>query len=138
MNILKILFFPIKMFLDNVFNPIYKIKLAKQIASICEKNSYILDYGCDDGSTAKLIQKFNPTLKIVGVDVQENRKPKIPIKIYNGKKIPYKDNEFEIINKGIKSTIQHFKRPHWMIVGSRYPNHRQQLMILEQSDSQRY
>ena len=67
------------------FSP-YKAALARYIASLCEDNSEILDVGCDDGSVASMIMELNPSLKIVGIDVQSTRPPKIPRKIYDGKK----------------------------------------------------
>jgi ubiquinone/menaquinone biosynthesis C-methylase UbiE len=63
---------------------------------MCENNSKILDVGCDDGSLAVQIMKINPALKIVGIDIQANRPARIPRKIYNGRKIPYKASSFDI------------------------------------------
>lgn len=97
MTFKKIVLFPLRIFFDKVFDPFYKKRLAKAIASLCEDNSYILDFGCDDGSTADMIMKINPSLKIVGIDIQSNRISKIPRKIYNGNKIPYPDNTFDIV-----------------------------------------
>ena len=73
MGIKSIFLSPLKLFFDKIFSPVYKKRLAKTIAFLCDDNSYILDFGCDDGSTAKMIMEFNPTLKIVGVDVQNYR-----------------------------------------------------------------
>jgi SAM-dependent methyltransferase len=97
MNIRNITLFPLRLFFDRLFFPVYKKRLAEIISSLCENNSYILDFGCDDGSTAKMIMKLKPSLKIVGVDIQNNHPSKIPRKIYNGEKIPYPDNTFDIV-----------------------------------------
>lgn len=97
MLIRKYLLWPIRIFYDEVFSPVYKRRLAKIVASLCEDDSYILDYGCDDGSVAEMIMEYNPSLRIVGVDIQANRPSKIPRKIYNGTKIPYPNNTFDIV-----------------------------------------
>lgn len=93
----KIVMFPLRLVFDRRFNPMYKEKLAKYVASLCEDNSSILDVGCDDGTVAEMIMEFNPTLNIVGIDIQTNRPSKIPRKLYNGKKIPYPDNGFDTV-----------------------------------------
>ncbi len=97
MTFKEYLLFPLKLFFVGCFHPIYKKNLAKIIASLCPDNSYVLDFGCDDGSTAEKIIKFNPSLKIVGVDIQSNRPAKIPIKLFDGNKIPYPDNTFDVV-----------------------------------------
>ena len=80
MNLKKIILLPIRLFFEKFFEPIYKKHLAKEIVSLCEDNWYILDFGCDNGSVSKMIMKINPSLKIVGVDIQDNRPSQIPKK----------------------------------------------------------
>lgn len=118
MTIKKYVLLPLRLFFDKFFNPIYKKQLAKVVADLCPDDSYILDYGCDDGSTAKMIMKFNPSLKIVGIDIQNNRPAQIPKKKYDGKRIPYPDNTFDIVisldvlhhTRDIPQHIQEMKR----------------------------
>lgn len=95
--IIKIILFPLRLFLERFSLPIYKKRKAKYIASLCDNNSRILDVGCDDGSTAEIIMKLNPSLKIVGIDVQSHRPSKIPKVIYDGKRIPFPDDSFDIV-----------------------------------------
>ncbi|MFH1505512.1 MAG: methyltransferase domain-containing protein [archaeon] len=88
------------LFFDSIFTPVfenYKRKLAEHIVKFCDDDSKILDVGCDDGSVAKMMMDINPSLKIIGIDIQANRKSKIPRKIYDGKKIPYPKNSFDIV-----------------------------------------
>lgn len=90
------LLFPLRIIFDKIgFS--YRKKLAVYLADLCEDNSKILDVGCDDGTTADLMKKINPTLSFKGIDIQTNRACKIPKKIYDGKKIPYKDKSFDIV-----------------------------------------
>jgi SAM-dependent methyltransferase len=97
MPLKQLLLTPVKLFYSKIFNPRYKKSLAQHIATLCPDGATILDYGCDDGSTARLIMQYNPTLKIVGVDIQAHRAPQIPIKIFNGRIIPYPDNSFDAV-----------------------------------------
>lgn len=89
--------YPLKMAFERYFNPVYKRKLVEYVVSLCDDNSTILDVGCDDGSVASMMMEINPSLKIVGIDIQSNRPSKIPRKIYDGKKIPYPDNSFDAV-----------------------------------------
>lgn len=97
MLVKKILIYPLHLFFDKFFDPVYKKRLAKYITSLCDNNSDILDVGCDDGSVAKMIMEYNPSLKIVGIDIQSNRPSKISRRIYDGKKIPYPSNSFDVV-----------------------------------------
>lgn len=89
--------YPLRLIFDRKFNPVYKEQLAGYIAPLCEDNSRILDVGCDDGTVGELIMKINPTLEIVGIDIQSNRPSKIPRKIYDGRNIPYPDKSFDTV-----------------------------------------
>lgn len=79
-----------------ILDKIYQKGIANLISPLCEDNSHILDVGCDDGSFSKMLLKKNHSLTIKGIDIQNNRPSKIPRKIYDGKKIPYKDKQFDI------------------------------------------
>ncbi|MDO8623717.1 MAG: methyltransferase domain-containing protein [archaeon] len=96
-NIFYFLFYPLRLFFDKIFFPVFKKKVARQVSLLCKNNQTILDVGCDDGTTAEKIIQFNPTLKIVGIDIQEDRMSRIPRKIYNGKVIPYPNNSFDVV-----------------------------------------
>ncbi len=69
--------------------------LSAQIASQIPDNMTILDIGCGDGTIAKMIidKKINTTMN--GIDIFERQTCVIPFKIFDGKTIPYEDNEFD-------------------------------------------
>lgn len=74
----------------------YKKGIANLISPLCEDNSHILDVGCDDGEFSQMLLKKNHSLTVKGIDIQDNRPAKIPRKIYDGKNIPYQDQQFDI------------------------------------------
>lgn len=79
-----------------ILDKTYKKGLANLISPLCADNSHILDIGCDDGVLSQILIKKNHSLAIVGIDIQGNRPAKIPRKIYDGKRIPYQDKQFDI------------------------------------------
>jgi SAM-dependent methyltransferase len=80
------------------FKKFYEIaaeKMAKEIKEfvIGEK---ILDLGCGSGIFGKKIkEKFKR--EIVGIDIVDKRVVDVPFKIYNGKKIPFPENYFDLV-----------------------------------------
>lgn len=105
--------FFLRFFFDRIFFPRYKRNLARILASLCPKDSYVLDFGCDDGSVAAKINEYNPSLKIVGVDIDDHRPSVIPKKTYSGDTIPYPDDTFDVV---IASDVLHHtdRIPHYM------------------------
>ncbi len=93
----KILMSPLKRAFDSRFNPVYKRKLACYVASLCEEGSSILDVGCDDGSVARMMMEMEPSLRIVGIDIQSDRPSRIPRSMYDGRNIPYPDDSFDTV-----------------------------------------
>ncbi len=93
----KIVLFPLRFLYDNIFFPVYKGKLAKYVASLCDAGSTVLDVGCDTGYTATSIMKNAHSLKFIGVDVQRGRPALIEKKLYDGRNLPFPDNSFDIV-----------------------------------------
>jgi len=73
---------------------------AKRMCQDCEnfiqKDSKILDLGCGSGIVGKAFQDFFKA-KIIGVDIRDFRVENIPFQIFDGKKLPFSDNSFDII-----------------------------------------
>lgn len=83
--------------LRKFFGNNYKLNTAKYISELCDKSSTVLDLGCNDGRMASYVLNYNPSLKIEGVDVQDNLPCKIKRTKYDGKTIPFPDNHFDIV-----------------------------------------
>lgn len=60
------------------------------------RNSKILDLGCGSGIVGKAFQDFFKA-KIIGVDIRDFRVENIPFQIFDGKKLPFSDNSFDIV-----------------------------------------
>jgi 2-polyprenyl-3-methyl-5-hydroxy-6-metoxy-1,4-benzoquinol methylase len=88
---------PLKYFFDTVFSPVYKRSIAHELAHMCPHGAHILDFGCNDGSLAQMILTLDPSLTIEGVDIQDTWNCSIPRRIYDGKKLPFATNSFDVV-----------------------------------------
>ncbi len=95
MLLMTILTFPVRLVLERV-SPAHKKRLASQLASLCEDGAQILDVGCNDGYVAALMLECKPSLKIMGVDVRADRPSMIERMVYEGKRLPFPDDSFDI------------------------------------------
>lgn len=65
------------------------------LRNVIETKSKIIDVGLGDGTVAKQIGKdFNS--KVIGIDVVDYNTTDIPLYIYDGKNINFKENSFDI------------------------------------------
>ena len=82
--------------LINILNQKFRAKpIAKAILPLIEEGKTILDIGCFDGTVSHELKKTRPELKIQGIDIKLPKEVLIPAKIYDGQKIPFKDNSFD-------------------------------------------
>lgn len=76
------------------------------------KNKKILDIGLGDGTIAKQIS-LDCNADITGIDVIDYNKTDIPLTIYDGKKINFKDSSFDTVL--IIVTLHHTEDPEQVI-----------------------
>lgn len=69
--------------------------LSGSIAKLIPQNSTILDIGCGDGLIDKLIIEQRPDVKITGLDILVRDKTFIEVIKFDGKSIPFPDNQFD-------------------------------------------
>ncbi|MEK6878691.1 MAG: methyltransferase domain-containing protein, partial [Nanoarchaeota archaeon] len=70
-------------------------KIASSISALLSSNDRVLDFGCGNMLIAKFIlQKLD--VKIIGIDVGNINLTELPITIYDGKRIPFKDKYFDV------------------------------------------
>ena len=81
-----------------IFSSIYR-KAAKRMCFQCKdfikKRSKILDLGCGSGIVGKEFEKFF-NADLLGIDIEDKRVEKIPFRIFDGFKIPFPDNYFDL------------------------------------------
>lgn len=69
--------------------------LSTLITQQIPNNFNILDIGCGDGTISKMILEKEKTITISGIDVFARETCAIPFKLFDGKTIPFADNEFD-------------------------------------------
>jgi len=83
--------------------------LATNIASMLPDGARILDFGCGDGTIAELIMNLREDIEIIGLDVLQRSTTKLPVIIYDGKKIPFDDRHFDGVM--LVDVLHHDKDP---------------------------
>ena len=71
--------------------------LAGHLVSLIPQCARILDVGCGDGVIATLIADQLPGVSIEGIDTLVWPDAKIPVRKFDGERIPYDDGSFDII-----------------------------------------
>jgi len=72
--------------------------LASELANAIPANSLsILDVGCGDGTIDSLILQHRPGLSITGLDVLVRPKTFIPVWKFDGTRLPYDDQSFDVV-----------------------------------------
>lgn len=77
-------------------NLLWKVKL---LTPYFKKKEKVLDFGCGDLTMAKGLKEKRFFLEITGVDVinHQDKIKDIPLVIYDGKKLPFKNEAFETV-----------------------------------------
>lgn len=96
-----------------VFFPLRRKFLISKLADYLPEKGRILDLGCSCGRLAQALQEEKPGLDFYGVDVCLQPKCAIDIQSYDGRNIPYKDNEFDYVM--IVDVLHHDIDP-WLVV----------------------
>lgn len=70
--------------------------LAKHLTALLPPSAHVLDIGCGDGIIDHLAQQMRPDVRIEGIDVLARPCGKIPVKLFDGATIPYRDASFDV------------------------------------------
>jgi SAM-dependent methyltransferase len=70
--------------------------LAAAIAPVLPPSARVLDIGCGDGLLDVALLKTRPDVRIEGVDVLVRADTPIPVRQFDGRKLPFADGEFDV------------------------------------------
>lgn len=71
-------------------------ELVSRIGSFLDSERTVLDVGCGNGSLSKRIGK-EFELRVQGIDLRKPHKTGIPFKKFDGERIPFEENSFDLV-----------------------------------------
>ena len=71
--------------------------LARHISTLIPDNAHVLDVGCGDGTIDSFIKEKRSDVCIEGIDVKVRQTTQIPVKLFDGSRIPFNDNSFDTV-----------------------------------------
>lgn len=83
--------------------------LTNHLAELLPHGVRVLDVGCGDGRLDEAILRRRPDLELEGVETQVRSKTRIPIRAYDGKRLPYPDASVDVVL--FVDTIHHAQDP---------------------------
>ena len=87
----------IKLFNEKIGFPLRWKYLVSRLSPYLNDVNKVLDLGASCGRLANELSKKHPKIDFVGVDTHVQPKTFIPIKEYDGKKLPFPDNSFDCV-----------------------------------------
>ncbi|MGE0744440.1 MAG: class I SAM-dependent methyltransferase [Rhodospirillales bacterium] len=69
--------------------------LAGRLAGLLPREGTVLDVGCGDGAIAAAIMQQRPAVSVVGVDVLVRPDASIPVRGFDGRRLPFADDAFD-------------------------------------------
>ena len=71
--------------------------LAASIAPLFPENATVLDVGCGDGLLAEAVLHQRPDVRVDGLDVMARPDARIPVTVFDGRRIPVPDGAFDVV-----------------------------------------
>lgn len=71
--------------------------LSGWFAQLAPRGVRVLDVGCGDGLISALTASQRPDMEIVGIDVLPRDRSHIPVQIFDGTRIPFPDQSFDLV-----------------------------------------
>ena len=71
--------------------------LARHLAELLPRDASVLDVGSGDGLLARRVMDVRPDLRIRGVDVLPRTASHIPVELFDGRTLPFRDRAFDVV-----------------------------------------
>jgi SAM-dependent methyltransferase len=71
--------------------------LARLLDPLLPRSASVLDVGAGDGRIAAALSAARPDLRIEGLDVQERPRASIPVRVFDGRRIPCEGDDFDAV-----------------------------------------
>ncbi len=101
--------FALKLVMEHIGFPLRWRFLKKRLSPYLADVQNVLDLGASDGRLAHKLKAKNSHLTFTGVDTHVQKVTYIPIKKYDGKKLPFPDKSFDCVM--IIDVLHHDKNP---------------------------
>ncbi len=72
-------------------------RLAELLSASLPSCRRLLDVGCGDGRITRAVADRSPGLEVAGIDVVIRPETAVPVSAYDGSRIPFDDNSFEVV-----------------------------------------
>lgn len=87
--------------------------ISEQLIKSLEAADYCcgsgLDVGCGDGRIARFLQENIPGIQMKGVDISRREDVCIPVESFDGRTIPFADNQFDLVI--LVHVLHHIEEP---------------------------
>jgi 2-polyprenyl-3-methyl-5-hydroxy-6-metoxy-1,4-benzoquinol methylase len=133
-----------KWFNERISFPLRWKYLVKYLSPYLSDSKEVLDLGASCGRLSNELSKKLPDIHFVGVDTHVQPETFIPVKEYDGEKIPFRNNSFDCVM--IIDVLHHDKNPiiilqearrvsrKFILVKDHYWNNRLDFMFLKYAD----
>lgn len=71
--------------------------LGRHLREVLPRGASVLDVGAGDGRLAHEVQRHRPDLRLEGVDVLVRPDTVIPVRPFDGVRLPFADNAFDVV-----------------------------------------